>query len=104
MKIFIKGRRWNIKCLSDRAYVAKCGEKSSGTAILEDRQIYLKRSDLKKEIVMHEIIHGYCYELFLVDLGLNKTQAEEFFCELFSNHAQEILRDANKVFSYFSGR
>ncbi len=96
------GKRWKISCFNDKTYLKKIGDGTHAVAILEDRHIYIKRSSLNKETIIHELVHAYFHEMSYVELSLDDDQVEEMICELISKNGANILKDASKIFSYFS--
>ena len=101
MKVFILGKRWKVTCFNDNTYKKRLGDGSHAITILEDRKIYIRRSSLNKETIIHELVHGYLHELSYIELDLDDSQIEEFYCELIGKHGESMIRDSNKIINHF---
>lgn len=101
MMFHVLNKKWKIIVRSDKVHNEKFPN-THAVAILEDRRIYVRRSSLTVETVTHEIVHAYCHELSLVEMGLDiEDQYEEFFCELFAKYGEIIIKDAKRIITYY---
>jgi hypothetical protein len=102
MKVFVLGKKWTVKVLGPVAYERRLGGGSHGISFMEDREIFVRRSPVMKETLIHELVHAYANELSLVELNLDlDDQIEEFFCELFAKYGEEILSHTKKVLARY---
>ena len=102
MIIKILNKKWKVKVLNPTKYVRTIGEGSAAECHFEVKTIFIHQDSVDMKTIVHEVTHAYCSELGLVELQLDEDQIEEFFCELFARHHDEIVTLAKAVFKYFT--
>lgn len=101
MRINILHKKWSIKVRSDKTHNARF-PRSHAVAILDDREIYIRRSSLNYETIAHELTHAYAHELSFTELGLDlEDQVEEFFCELNGKYGRIINQTAENILKHY---
>lgn len=99
MKITVVNKKWSVIVLSDKT-MAKRHPKTHAVAILEDRKIYVRKSSLNKETIIHELIHAYQHELSFHELQLDEDQVDEWFAELFAKYGERMIESAKRAVPY----
>ena len=94
--VSVLSKKWKVIVRSDRLHERHFPE-THGIAILDDREIHVRRSSLAPETLIHELVHAYQYELSFYELQLDDDQVEEWFAELLAKYGETILRDAKSI-------
>lgn len=95
------GKKWKVVARSDRWHDREYPE-THAIAVLDDRKIFVRRSSLNAETLIHELVHAYQYELSFYELQLDDDQIEEWFAELISKYAQTMIDDAKRLVNELS--
>lgn len=64
----------------------------------EKKEIYFRKSDLRLNVVLHELWHvyfGYCY---LTDASISCHQAEEISASLFADKGEKVLEKSRDIY------
>lgn len=96
VKVKVLNQTWKVYLLSDKAHGKKFGS-CHAIALIDENKIYVRKSSLNEPTVIHELTHAYAAALSLTELELDEDQMEEFFCELFSRHGEQIIKDAKDI-------
>jgi hypothetical protein len=94
-------KNWKVLVRSDR-WLEKAYPETHAIAILDDRKIYVRRSSLNAETLIHELVHAYQYELSFYELQLDDDQIEEWYAELISKFGQRMIDDAKRLVNILS--
>jgi hypothetical protein len=103
MTIKVINKKWKIVVRTDRIHHSRYGE-CHGIAIAEDRRIHIRRSSLNEETIIHELVHAYQFELSFHELQLDDDQVEEWFAELFAKYGRQIIKDTERLLSFYRER
>jgi len=102
----INGERWKYKLLEDSRYNKVMDEKDESDACTfkRRREMLFRRSALKFGTVIHELIHAYCYYLYLNSADISKEDYEEIICELMEDRMMTIVDQAHMMYLKMKGR
>lgn len=101
IKIDVLTKKWGICIRSDKAFNKKFPD-CHAIALLEDRRIFVRKSSVNIETILHELVHAYQYELSFHELQLDDDQVEEWYAELFAKYGETMLKHAKSIVQQFS--
>lgn len=93
----ILGKPWTIRLLKKKRYVQKNGADSVAVTYCYKRQIDLGPNGRDLETIVHELVHGYLWEMCTGTAELSPEALEEQFCELLAKRGKEILELADAL-------
>lgn len=100
-RIKILGHDWEVFFCDGAEYDKIDNDSSLGITIGEAKRIFLRKSTLTKETVIHEICHAYFEEICISSADLGSAQFEEVACDMFSKYGAEILDHAKDLIRFF---
>ena len=100
MKATIVNKEWDLIVYADSTFRKKF-KNCHGIAMLDDKKIYIRKSSLNEETIIHELIHAYQTELSFYELQLDEDQTEEWFAELFAKYGRTILNISEQLLRMF---
>ena len=99
-KFKVLGKSWKAKFLKSRAFYKRFNEKDIAVCEPHEKVIYYNLDYFSEETVRHELTHAFFDEMGYNALELNKSDSEDFSCELVAKHSAEILKLAREVFEH----
>ena len=100
MLIHLLHKKWRIVVRSDKVHSEKFPN-THAVVILEDRKVYIRKSSLNTETIIHELIHCMVHELSFTELQLDDDQVEEFYCELFAKYGRNLIQIAESIVKHY---
>ena len=89
---------WNIYLIEDNDDVIT-DEDVAALTKFEDKELYFRRSEISKEIIIHELTHVYFGYCFLADTNeITLADAEEIFAALLSHKYYRIGQVTNELY------
>ena len=101
MVVIIKGIKFKVKLLTKKAYCTKYSKDHLAHVNSETRSIIFRDDHIKKNIVVHELVHAFIAALHLGSCNdLSLEDFEEIICEMMEDHLLEINSMANKIMKH----
>jgi hypothetical protein len=103
MVVQIKGSNWTINLLTRKKYEKKYGadDQSDGTCSKLKKEIDFHQDGFSPQTVRHELLHAFFGESNTYSANLDPQQMEELACEIFEQHAIDILKLADEILTKF---
>ena len=101
MIVLIKGIKFKVKLLTNKAYIKAYGKDCVARVNRETREIIFKDSHIKKNVVVHEVVHAFitgCHLGSCDDITL--SDFEEIICEMMEDHLMDINTVSNKILKF----
>lgn len=98
----IKGLNWHLSIQEDAQYDKVHGNESDGICIPADRHIYIRKSALNIETILHELGHAYYHSCLIYTADITVADVEEIFCEIISVHATEMVKISREIYKYMN--
>lgn len=96
MQFFVLNKKWKMVVRTDKAHDLRFPN-SHGVAVFEDKKIHIRKSSLDMVTILHEMLHAYKFELSFYELELDDDQVDEFHCELWAKHGEQMMDDAKRI-------
>jgi hypothetical protein len=93
----ILNKKWTLRILKRKKYDRKNGADSVAVTKSHKRQIDLGPDGRDLETIIHELVHGFTYELCIHSANLDVDSLEEIFAELMAKHGKDLLDLADKL-------
>ena len=104
MIILVKGIQYKVKLLTKKRYISKYGNKQLAHVDPSDRTITFRDDHIKKNIVVHEVVHAFIGSLHLASCNdLTLEDFEEIICEMMEDHLMDINKVSNEVLKFLNG-
>lgn len=101
MFVLIKGIKYSIKYMTKSDYEKKFGRTCDANFSGSKRELTFKSDQIKKDTIMHEVIHAFYDSLLLNSChNIDIEDQEEIFCELISTHYTDIGKITNNIYKY----
>lgn len=100
----IKGKQWHFKLFSDRVFDKVHNpndEGNAGMTIFSKYEVHFSKSEWDLVDIRHELSHVYFYMSNTGSAELSALQTEETMCEIFGNHAPEMVMIADSIAECF---
>ena len=95
----ICGAKWQVYVLSPKCFAENFSDQYAGVATGKNEKMICFRSDeLKLATVIHELFHAHFAYLCLGSANLSSVQLEEVFAEYLSDHGEELITQAKRLF------
>jgi hypothetical protein len=99
LKFGILGKRWTLKLLTQKAYEKRHGADSVVITYSYKRTIDVQPTGVRKEIIVHELVHAYLGEMCTKSTtDLTGDDVEEICADLFAKRGRELLDLADIIF------
>lgn len=98
LKLNILGLVWKIYCHTEESFSRKFGEQDAAFVLPSLCEAHFNQDELSLNIVKHEIFHMYRAGLLTGSASLSADQEEEVCAEMFSEHADKMLRTARILY------
>jgi len=101
MIVLIKGIEYKVKLLSKTQYIKLMKDTSLAHLNREDRTLMFRKDHIKKNIVIHEVVHAFINPLHLGSCNeLTLEDFEEIICEMLEDHLLDINKVSNTILSF----
>jgi len=101
MVIGIKGVSYKIRLLSKAAFIKKYKDEDVALLDKSSRTMIFRKDHIKKNIVIHEVVHSFIDSLHLASCSdISLHDFEEIICEMLEVHLMDINRTANEIMAY----
>ena len=101
MIVLIKGIKYRIILLDKAKYIKLIKDTSLAHLNREDRTLVFRKDHIKKNIVIHEVVHAFINSLHLGSCNdLSMEDFEEIICEMMEDHLLDINKISNEVLSF----
>lgn len=100
----IKGKTWHFKLLSDKVFNKihnPNDEGNTGMTVFSKYEVHFSKSEWDLVDIRHELFHVYFHMSNTGSAGLDSSQTEETMCEIFGNHALEMIMIADNIAECF---
>ena len=101
MIVLIKGIKYRIILLDKAKYIKLIKDTSLAHLNREDRTLVFRKDHIKKNIVIHEVVHAFINSLHLGSCNdLSMEDFEEIICEMMEDHLLDINKISKEVLSF----
>jgi hypothetical protein len=95
----VLGKVWVIRLMKRKKYKKKNGGDSRALVYFEKRRIDLSPRGRELEIITHELVHAFLYEMCVDPHTMTVDDLEEVYCDLMAKHGQTLLDTAKDIYS-----
>ena len=101
MIVLIKGIKFKVKLLKKKDYEKRYGKDAVAHVNKTTREIIFQTGDVKKNVVIHEVVHAFitgCHLGSCDDITL--SDFEEIICEMMEDHLMDINTVSNEILKF----
>ncbi len=102
MKLKVLGHPWTVYYLSSKDFKKRHGSACVGLTETGERRINLRTKRMKRETVVHELVHAYVTEMCLDVANLEASQMEEAMCDLMAKYGERIFAQADAIVARYA--
>jgi hypothetical protein len=101
MIVSIKGIKIEVQLLTKEEYIKKHTDDSVGHFDKIDRALVFREDIIKKNVVIHEVVHAFIHGCHLSSCNdLTVEDFEEIVCEMLEDHLMDIENTSKKILKY----
>ena len=101
MIVLIKGIKYKVKVLNKEKYIKLHKNDSLAHVNREEREILFRNDHIKKNIVIHEVVHAFINSIHLGSCNeITLEDFEEIICEMMEDHLMDINKVSNEILKF----